>query len=180
MNDYGFSGWLRDMDYVADYLLSGAGFWLLLTFAVIVIAVCMPFSLFLCLKRSFEMSLASAELILDDRRSRADSYYDGSYRLPDRLIRRYVIVFNLGYGIFWNAVIMGRHRVCNYPAQHIYYRADRFYAPGYWTWPMFWRAVNFVSLSFIWGYPLFLLIVSLRMLHSRKRLMHVWWKDLYL
>ncbi|MBQ8481863.1 MAG: hypothetical protein IJ532_04965 [Alphaproteobacteria bacterium] len=172
-SNYGFSDWLADMDNFWEFSLSVLP-WRLLTFAVIFFVISVVISLFLCIRRSLFFDLATKDDIIQDRRQCPNSWYFGEdyekVRLSKIAMCEYMLCANLSYHIFWNVVVMGRWRVCGAPHNEIYFRVNRFSDNNWDIFLYLKRLFLIFSLSFIWGYVIFLIITALRLIFCKKPL----------
>ncbi|MBO6281850.1 MAG: hypothetical protein ILA52_02795 [Alphaproteobacteria bacterium] len=158
MNNFVFSDLLNDMQYI----LHGVSYRLLLCTFVLFCCI-IAVALILCVLKSFSLDLADKQDILADKYNNPYSSYDGTYELPRTNIFKAMCYANLSYHTFWNAVIMSRFRICMHKCPQVYFRVNCFSSHGFLTIRYPDVLVMMFSLSFIWGYPLFLLIMLLRM-----------------
>ena len=160
MYNYVFFGWISGIRNCLYELPPGVVIWSVLIFTIAVL---------LCIHLSLSMDLADKYDILADKYNNPCSFYDGTYELPRSNIRKAMIYANLSYHTFWNIVVMCRFRVCLHKCPQVYFRVNRFSELGL---PFFVlvRALMFLSLAFVWGYPLFLLIVLCRMMFYKSDL----------
>ncbi len=124
----------------------------------------------LCVKKSFTLDLADKQDILADKYNNPFSFYDGTCELPRINIFKAMCYANLSYHTFWNAVIMCRFRFCKHKCPQMYFRVNRFSNYGFFAVKFIEIPIMMFSLAFIWGYPLFLLIMILRMCFYSKDL----------
>lgn len=147
------------------YSLLTVGTWLF------IISLC--FSVIRIFTRSIAFDLAGKEDILQDKLHNPYSFYDGTYELPAENIKRAMIYANLSYHTFWNAVVMYRYRLCGEPINRMYFRVNRWSNHDFLPFGLFTTTFRFTmlySLCFIWGYPVFLAIVLIRMkLYAQKQ-----------
>ena len=167
-SNYGFSDWLTDMQSNWDFSVSVLP-WRLLTFAVVMFVLSAVWSLFLLIWRSLTFDIADKDDIIQDRRNCPNSWFFGEdYEKVDKemkksVIRSHMLKANLGYHTFWNAVVMGRYRLCGAPMNRIYFRVNCFNDNLWDLLIYFKRLFTVYSLMFIWGYPIFLVIALIRM-----------------
>ena len=170
--NYCFSDWLADTKSFWDFSLSVLP-WRLLTFAVVLFVLSVIVSLFLCIWRSLFFDIATKDDIIQDRRQCPNSWFFGEdyekVKLPKKNAIRYMFYANLSYHTFWNVAVMGRWRLCGV-GNEIYFKVNRF-RDNLWD-PFFSlkRLFTLYSLSFIWGYLIFLIITCLRLLFCKKPL----------
>lgn len=166
----GYYRWLEDLRTVSENL-PDALLYAVLTVGTFVFVISMCFSVIRIFTRSFALEIAGREDILQDKLHNPYSWYDGTYELPKENIWRAMIYANLSYHTFWNAVIMYRYRFCGDPWNKIYFRVNRFSSMDFF--PLItavFRMTMLCSLCFVWGYPIFLIIVWFRMkLYAKKK-----------
>lgn len=172
-SNYTSSDWFFDMQRLQDFCVSVLP-WRLLTFAVVLLAISVISALLLCIWRSLFFDIATKDDIIQDRRHCPNSWYFGEdyekVKLKPEIMRIYLLYANLSYHTFWNVVMMGRWRLCGEPYNHIYFRVNRFSENFLDPFVFFKRLFMLYSLSFVWGYLIFLLITSLRLLFCKKPL----------
>ena len=167
MSNY-FSDWLTDMQYTISVLP-----WHLLTFLVVMLIVSVIISLFLCLWRSLTFSIAAKEDIVHDRVQCVQSWYYGqdykTVEIPKEILFKHMVKANLSYHTFWNVAVMGRWRLCGEPNNRMYFNVNRF-RDDILGFRSIKKLFAFFSLSFIWGYPIFLILTLLRMALKKEPL----------
>jgi len=143
--------------------------WYALPYASLFILIMLfSFATLFCITRSLQLDLADKQDILADKYNNPYSFYDGTYELPRLNIARAMCYANLSYHTFWNAVIMHRFRWCEHKCPQIYFRVNRFRAYSFPFMPS--HIVMFLSLAFIWGYIIFLIIILIRLCFYGKAL----------
>lgn len=140
------------------------------TSTVVLIGCLFVIAILLCVYHSMILDIADKNDILADKYNNPYSFYDGTYELPRHNIRKAMIHANLSYHTFWNAVIMFRFRACLHKSRQCYFRVNRFSNIKFPHVFVFERPIMLLSLAFIWGYPLFLLITLCRMSCYKKDL----------
>lgn len=164
---------LSDMRDFCDFVISGS-LNHLSSFAGRLFFISMSFSLFFCFWRSLSFDIATKDDIIQDRRQCPNSFYFGEdydkVDLSKRALRRYMLYANLSYHTFWNVVVMGRWRLCGAPFNKIYFRVNRFKNYDLHPFHLIERFFTLYSLSFIWGYLIFLPITALRLVFCKKAL----------
>lgn len=171
--NYFFSEWLFDVKDFSEFF---ASVWLKnwLHFAVSLFVVSMILSLIFCIWRSLSFDIASKDDIIQDRRQCPNSFYFGEdyekVTLSKKAIRKYMLYANLSYHTFWNVVIMGRWRFCGAPFNKIYFQVNKFKNYDWHPFHPIERFFTLYSLSFIWGYLIFLPITALRLTFCKKTL----------
>lgn len=127
---------------------------------VVVIAV-----ILICYNTLITFDLATSEDIIADTINDPWCDYRGGKDEKDPpkwFIKKRLRYANYSYHSFWNAVILVRYRVCNHQRRHPYFRVNSFYEHPFEYIAFLEQVVMFISLAFIWGYPLFLLLVSFK------------------
>ncbi len=172
-NDYGFSDWLSDMENFWNFSLSELP-WRLLSFAVYLFIISTAISLFLCVWRSLRFDIATKDDIIQDRRHCPNSWFYGEdyekVKLAKKVALKHLLYANLSYHTFWNVCAMGRWRFCGKPYNEIYFRVNRFSDDDWDLFLYFKRLFTLFSLSFVWGYVIFLIIAGLRLIFCKKPL----------
>ena len=160
-----FSDLLNDMQYILHALPYNLLFGTVMLFCYSVVA-----AFLLCVRKSFLLDLADKQDILADKYNNPYSFYDGTYELPRVNIFKAMCYANLSYRTFWNAVIMCRFRICMHKFPQMHFRVNHFSEYGFFAIAFIEVPIMMFSLAFIWGYPLFLLIMFLRMCFYGKDL----------
>lgn len=172
-SNYGFSDWLTDMQLSLDYSISVLP-WRLLTTLAVLFAFSAIASLILCIWRSLTFDIAVKEDIVQDRVQCVNSWYCGkdykTVEIPKEILRKHMIRANLSYHTFRNVVVMGRWRLCGAPHNRIYFKVNRFSDNNFDIFCGIKQLFTVLSLSFIWGYPIFLIITLLRMAFKKEPL----------
>ena len=158
-----FSGWLADILNV----------WFAIPYdfrTLLIILFCM--AVLFCITGTLRIDLADKQDILADKYNDPYSFYDGTYELPRTNIFKAMCYANLSYHTFWNAVVLYRYRLCLHTCPQIYFRVNKFYELGMVIAHVYViiRPVMFLSLAFIWGYPIFLIVMLIRLLCYDKNL----------
>ena len=165
-SNYGFSDWLADMQSAWDSSISALP-WRVVTFLAVLFVISAIASLFLCIWRSFTFDIAVKEDIVQDRVQCVNSWYCGqdykTVEIPKEILRIHMLRANLSYHTFWNVSVLGRWRICGEPHNRIYFKVNRFSDNNFDIFRTTKRLFTLYSLSFIWGYPIFLIITLLRM-----------------
>lgn len=156
MYNYVLSGWLADLLNV----------WCTLPyeFRLVLIAL-FSIAMLFCITYTLQLDLADKQDILADKYNNPYSFYDGTYELPRLNIARAMCYANLSYHTFWNAVVMHRFRFCRHTCPQIYFRVNKF-SECWFLFPHIYaivRPIMFLSLAFIWGYLVFLIVMLIRM-----------------
>ena len=148
--------------------------WRLLTFATFLFLFSTFASLVLAIWRSFTFDIATKDDIVQDRIQCPNSWYCGqdyeTVNIPKEIIRKHMLRANLSYHTFWNVVVMGRWRLCGALYNKIYFKVNRFSDSLIDVLAPIKQLFTLYSLSFIWGYPIFLLITLMRMALKKEPL----------
>ena len=167
MGNYGFSDWLTDMRLFVSVLPCQV-----MTFLELLLIVSVIVSLFFCISRSLTFDIAVKGDIVQDRVQCVNSWYYGqdykTVEIPKEILRKHMAKANLSYHTFWNVVIMGRWRLCGSLSNRIYFKVNRFNDSIFDFRGI--RLLALFSLSFIWGYPIFLIVTLLRMAFTKEPL----------
>lgn len=166
----GFDKWLDGLRLTLNNLPDVLVF-SVLTVATYVFVISFCVSIFRIFTRSLSFDIAGRDDILQDKLHNPLSWYDGTYELPAANIKKAMIYANLSYHTFWNAVIMYRYRICGDPWNKMYFRVNRWSSQHWFPFTAaFFQMTMLCSLCFIWGYPIFCLIVLIRMkFYARKK-----------
>lgn len=166
----GFYKWLESLRFTLENLPDALIF-SVLTVGTYVFVISMCFSIVRIFTRSCAFDLAGKEDILQDKLRNPFSWYDGTYELPAENIKKAMIYANLSYHTFWNAVVMYRYRLCGHPWNKMYFKVNRWSDQDWFLLMMtFFRLTMLCSFCFVWGYPIFLLIVLIRMkVYAKKK-----------
>ena len=126
-------------------------------------AVTVIIAIFLVCYNTFKcFDLATPKDILADKLNDPWSFYDGTYELPKGNIAKALRYANYSYHSFWNAIIIGRFRCCLHVCPHPMFRVNKFLPNPFPDLALIKQVVMIASLAFIWGYPLFLLLVPFK------------------
>lgn len=166
----GFYKWLDGLHFTLENLPDALIF-SVLTVGTYVFSISLCVSIIRIFTRSLCFELAGKEDILQDKLHNPYSWYNGNYELPKENIKKAMIYANLSYHTFWNAVIMYRYRLCGHPWNKMYFRVNRWSSMDWFPLMMvFFQTTMLCSLCFVWGYPIFLVIVLIRMkFYARKK-----------
>ena len=127
---------------------------------IIVIAV-----ILVCYNTLNDFDLATSEDIIADTIN--DPWCDyigakGQNDPPKWFIKKGLRYANYSYHSFWHGVILDRYRICKHRRRQMYFRVNDFYNHPFVDIVLLKQAFMFISLAFIWGYPLFLLLVPFK------------------
>ncbi len=164
MNNYELSNWL---DYMQNSLHISP--WVMLTILTYFFVMCCYGALIICIWRTFSLDLADKQDILADKYNNPLSFYDGTHELTRKNIAKAMCYANLSYHTYWNAVIKCRYRLCLHKCPRPYFHVNHF-KESWNIFSPFSKICMIYSLAFIWGYPLFLIIILLRMYLYRDKL----------
>lgn len=122
------------------------------------------FALVACIRSSFNLELIGKNEILEDKKNNPYNLYDGTRELPKISIFTAMIYANLSYHTFWNVVILQKFR------SSYNNRINNFISLYMTNLPDVNVASQIATLGFVWEYPIFLVIMSLRLIFYKGQL----------
>lgn len=122
------------------------------------------FALVACIRSSFNLELLGKKEVLEDKKNDLSNLYDGTQKLPRIRIFTAMLYANLSYHTFWNAIILQKFRS---PYNN---RINTFVSFPMTTMSDADVVSQIATLGLVWEYPIFLVIMSLRLIFYKGQL----------